>query len=99
MSIQSAVSDVLLAIAVLVVLASSLGIWLMDDLYQKLHFVAPISVVAPFLVAVAVTVREGARQATAETWLALLLVMISSPFLSHATVRAARIRDRGDWRV
>jgi hypothetical protein len=25
-------------------------------------------------------------------------MIVAAPFLSHATIRAMRVRDRGDWR-
>jgi multisubunit Na+/H+ antiporter MnhG subunit len=52
-------ADVLLGLAVAVVLLSSLGVLVMRDVYQKLHFVTPISLIAPALVAVAVLVQQG----------------------------------------
>jgi multicomponent Na+:H+ antiporter subunit G len=91
-------TDMLLGLAVLVVLGSSLGILLMPDVYQKLHFVTPASLVAPVLVGVAVLIESGWSVRSAQTWLALLFVIIASPVLSHATIRAARIRATGDWR-
>jgi multisubunit Na+/H+ antiporter MnhG subunit len=45
-----------------------------------------------------VLVRSGWSENSAETWLALLFVAIGSPFLTHATIRATRIREKGDWR-
>ena len=91
-------TEVLLGLAVLVVLASSLGILLMPDVYQQLHFATPASIVAPLLVGVAVLIESGWSVRSAQTWLALLFVIIASPALSHATIRAARIRATGDWR-
>ncbi|MBO0885972.1 MAG: monovalent cation/H(+) antiporter subunit G [Acidimicrobiales bacterium] len=98
MIVQDVVSDVLLGLAVITLLVSSLGVAVMDDVYQKIHFVTPASLVAPVLVALAVTVQEGYSENTTETWLAVLFVAIAGPVLSHATMRAARIRDTGDWR-
>ena len=95
---MSVVVDMLLALAVLIVLASSVGILVMPDAYQKLHYVTPISVVAPVLVGVAVLIQSGWSTRSAQTWLALLFVVVASPVLSHATIRAARIRETGDWR-
>ena len=89
--------DILLGLAVLVVLLSSVGILVMRDVYQKLHFVTPVSLVAPLLVAVAVLIQSGWSIRSTQTWLALLLVVIAGPVLSHATIRAARIRATGDW--
>ncbi len=58
-------------------------------MYQKLHFVTPISLIAPTLVAVAVLVQQGYSENTVETWLALLFLVVAGPFLTHATIRAA----------
>jgi multisubunit Na+/H+ antiporter MnhG subunit len=70
----------------------------MRDVYQKLHFVTPAALVAPVLVTLAVAVKAGLTVVTGQAFLALLLMVIAGPFLSHATIRAARIRERGDWR-
>ncbi len=90
--------DILLALAVAVVLASSLGVLVMRDAVRKVHYLGPLSVVAPVLVGLAVLVQSGWSSRSAQTWLAVLLVVTASPYLSHATIRAARIRTRGDWR-
>ncbi len=90
--------NVLLALAVAIVLASSVGLLVMRDVYQKIHYLTPAGLVAPIVVGVAVLVQSGLTLDTAETWLALLFLLISGPFLTHATIRAARIRQTGDWR-
>jgi|SRR5712691_9650287 len=92
-------ADIFLGIAVAVVLLSSAGILLMHGAYRKLHYVTPISLIAPLAVGVAVLVRSGWSSNSAQTWLALLFIAIASPFLSHATIRAARISETGDWRL
>jgi len=97
-TIKDVFSDGLLGLAVLLVLASSVGVLVMRSVYQKLHFVAPAAIVAPVLVALAVLIQQGYSQNTTQTWLALLFVVISGPVLGHATARAARIRELGDWR-
>jgi monovalent cation/proton antiporter MnhG/PhaG subunit len=96
--IKEVFADVLLGVAAVIVLASALGILVMRDVYRKLHFVTPAALVAPALVALAVFVQQGLDENTGETVLALLFVMIAGPYLTHATIRAARIRERGDWR-
>jgi multicomponent Na+:H+ antiporter subunit G len=97
--IREVVADILLGVAAAIVLASALGILVMRDVYRKLHFVTPAALVAPALVALAVFVQEGLDENTGETLLALLFVVIAGPYLTHATIRAARIRERGDWRA
>lgn len=96
---QEVFADVLLGLAAAVVLASALGILVMRDFYRKLHFVTPAALVAPALVALAVFVQQGLDENTGETLLALLFVVIAGPYLTHATIRAARIREKGDWRL
>ena len=91
--------DILLGLAVAVVLLSSLGLVVMGDVYQKLHFVTPAAIVAPALVFAAVFVKMGLSENTGETLVALVFIVIAGPYLSHATIRAARIRDQGDWRT
>lgn len=93
------VAGTLLAMAVAVVIGASLGVLVMRDPYQKLHFVTPAALVAPALVALAVLVQMGLYENSGETWLALLFMVIAGPFLSHATVRAIRVREKGDWRL
>jgi multisubunit Na+/H+ antiporter MnhG subunit len=90
-------ADVLLGLAVLNVASASLGVLLMRDAYQKLHFVTPAALVAPVLVALAVLVQRGLYENTGETCLALFFMVIAGPYLSHATVRAIRVREKGDW--
>jgi len=90
--IRTVAVDVILAAAVAVVLAS------MRESYQKLHYVTPIALIAPLLLGLAVLVRSGFSENSALTWLALLFAGFTGPFLSHATIRAARVRQTGDWR-
>jgi multisubunit Na+/H+ antiporter MnhG subunit len=97
-TIQDVFSDILLGLAVLIVAGSSLGVLLMRDAYQKLHFVTPAALVAPFLVALAILAQVGVYENAGETFLALLFLVISGPFVSHATIRAIRVREKGDWR-
>jgi len=87
--------DVLLGLAVVVVLACSAGVLLMRDAYQKVHYVTPISVVAPVLIALAVGVQSGWTISTGQSWLVVAVMVIASPFLAHATVRAIWIREQG----
>ena len=91
-------SDILLGLAVLIVLASGVGVLVMRDAYRKLHFVTPVALVAPALVALAVMVQHGVYENTGESFLALFFMIVAGPFVSHATIRAIRVREKGDWR-
>jgi multisubunit Na+/H+ antiporter MnhG subunit len=97
--IRQVITDVLLALAVLTVAASALGVAVMPTAAARLHYVTPAAVVAPVLVALAVFVTEGLDENTGETVLALLVMIVAAPFLSHATIRAIRVGETGDWRA
>ena len=96
--IREVVTDVLLVLAVLTVAAAALGVAIMPDAYARLHYVTPAAVVAPVFVLLAIFVREGLDENTGETVVALVFMLFAAPYLSHATIRAMRVRDRGDWR-
>jgi multisubunit Na+/H+ antiporter MnhG subunit len=95
---RQVVADVLLALAVLIVAASALGVATMPGAAAKLHFVTPAAVVAPLLVALAVFAREGLDENTGQTFIALFFMVAAGPFLSHATIRAIRVREQGGRR-
>lgn len=96
--IREVVSDVLLALAAATVIASAIGVLVVRNAYARVHYVTPAAVVAPVLVTLAIFVAEGLDENTGETVLALVFMIIAAPFLSHATMRAIRVREAGDWR-
>ncbi|TMK83836.1 MAG: hypothetical protein E6G57_15480 [Actinobacteria bacterium] len=75
----------MLGLAVLVAVGSVVGLIAARDDLDRLHFLAPASVVSPVLVALAVVVREA--------------LDVLNPILSQATARAQRVREHGDWRL
>jgi monovalent cation/proton antiporter MnhG/PhaG subunit len=97
--IRDVAVDVLLGLAVLTVAVAALGVAVMPDAYARLHYVTPAAIVAPVFVTLAIFVREGLDENTGETIVALFFMIVAAPFLSHATIRAMRVRDRGDWRL
>jgi monovalent cation/proton antiporter MnhG/PhaG subunit len=96
--IRDVVVDVLLGLATATVAAAALGVAVMPDAYARLHYVTPAAIVAPVFVTLAIFVREGLDENTGETVVALFFLIVAAPFLSHATIRAMRVRDSGDWR-
>ncbi len=97
--LREIIVDIFLAAAVLIVLASSVGVLVMRGAFNKLHYVAPVTTVAPVLIALAVLAQSGLSADSAQAWLAIAFLVVAGPFLSHATVRAARTRLDGDWRL
>ncbi len=91
--------DIFLGLVVAVAILSSIGVLVMRDAYQRLHYVTPMSLLAPISIGIAILIQSGWSSRSAQTWLAIGFMAIASPFLSHATIRAARIRETGDWRL
>lgn len=97
--IRNVAVDVILAVAVALVLAAAVGLLAMRDTSQRVHYLTPLALIAPLLLGLAVLVQSGYSMSSSLTWLALLFVVVTGPFLSHATIRAIRIRETGDWRL
>ena len=93
------VVGVLLGVGVASVLLSCLGVLVMRDALDRLHFTAPAGTIAPVVVAVAVLVEEPLSSAGIKAVLVAVLIVVTTPVLSHATARAARIREHGRWRM
>jgi multicomponent Na+:H+ antiporter subunit G len=97
--VTGVVVAVLVALGVGSVLLSCLGILVASNPYDRLHFTAPASTLGPVLLAAAVLVEEPLSSAGIKAVLVAVLIVGTTPVLTHATARAARIRERGDFEV
>jgi monovalent cation/proton antiporter MnhG/PhaG subunit len=97
--VTTVVVAVLLAVGVASVLVSCLGVLVMRDALDRLHFTAPAATIAPVVVVAAVLVEEPLSSAGLKAVLVAVLIVVTTPVLSHATARAARIREHGHWRM
>ncbi len=94
MSATSLAVGGLLGFGVVVELACCIGVLVMDDAYDKLHYLGPATIVGPLAIAAAIILRESLSQAGIKALLTAVLLMMASPVLSHATARALYIRQR-----
>jgi len=69
-----------------------LGLVVMRDVYDRLHYAMAATTVPPFLLAVAVVVEEGWTQPGINALVVALALFVSNPVLAHAIPRAARSR-------
>lgn len=92
-------ADIFLGLGAAVAIISSTGILVMRDVYQRVHYVTPVALVAPISIGIATLIQFGWSSRSAQTWMAIGFMAIAGPYLSHATMRAARIRATGDWRL
>ena len=90
---------VLLGIAAASAVLSALGVLLAPDVYQRLQFMNPAGSVGAAAVAAAILVRESVSQAGSKVILTALVIFFMNPILTHATARAARIREHGRWQA
>ena len=92
------VIDGLLCFGVASMAFTLVGLWMARDVYERLHYLSPGTSLGVVAVAAAVVVQEAFSRAGINALLIALIVFFSNPVLTHATARAARIRQLGDWR-
>jgi monovalent cation/proton antiporter MnhG/PhaG subunit len=90
---------ILVSAGVGVVLLSCLGVLLMRDAFDRLHYTGPAATLGTVLIVAAVVVREGVSQIGAKSILLCLVIVVTNPVLASATARAARVRQFGRWTV
>lgn len=99
MSATGVLVAVLLAVGVGVVALSSIGVLVVRDAYDRLHYTGPANTVGAFAIALAVIVEEGLSAVSAKVALIAAVVLLTNPLLVHATARAGRVREHGRWMV
>lgn len=87
----------LLGLAVLLSILSALGLAVMRDAYQRLHYPAVIVSWASIFIIVAVWIDEKDPQARIKAILIGLLLFTMNSVLTSATAKAIRIQDKGHW--
>jgi monovalent cation/proton antiporter MnhG/PhaG subunit len=94
MDLSGAAVGVLIVFGVLVELGCCVGVVVMRDAYDKLHYTGPAAILGPLAFAVAIVIREGLSQAGVKALLVAVLLALTNPVLAHATGRALYIRQR-----
>ena len=95
MSLTTVVIGVLLGAGVAVELLCCVGLLRMNNVFDRLHYLGPAATVGPALITAAVLVRHSSAQACIKAVLLFLMLLVINPVLTHATARAARIREVG----
>ena len=99
MSLRELAVSALLVVGVGVTLASCVGVLVMRNAYDRLHYSAPATTIAPLAIAAAVVLEERLSAAGIKAVLVAVVLAVTNPVLGHATARAARIRQFGEWTV
>ena len=98
MTARHVISDVFLWAGVGLNLIACLGVAVMRDAYDRLHFSGP-AVLGALCIGVAVVVKESFSVIGDNTILLTVFLFVVSPILTHAAARAFRIHAHGDWRL
>jgi multicomponent Na+:H+ antiporter subunit G len=88
---RDAAVAILLVAGVAIEVLCCLGVMVMRGAYARLHYGAPAGIGA-VLLGLAVLLRQGFSLIGDKAMLIGLLVLLTSPVLSHVTARAAHIR-------
>lgn len=96
---KAATIDVLLGVAVAVQALAGLGVALMRNGYARLHYAAAASTVGPVAIAVAAVLEESLSETGVKAVIVAVVVLVGGALLTHATGRAAVVRERGGWKV
>jgi multicomponent Na+:H+ antiporter subunit G len=97
MNMATIAMEVLLAIAVISALLSTLGMVLMKDFFERLHYMSTLTTISSFCLLMAVVIEEGWGQATIKMCLIFLILLVTNAVLTHATARGAWIHTFGRW--
>jgi len=96
-SLRAAAAVVLLVAGGLLEVLAVLGLCVMRDVYDRLHYVG-LAGFGGFLVAVAVLVRESFSLIGDKALLVGLVLVLAGPVLVQSTARSLLVREHGDWR-
>jgi multisubunit Na+/H+ antiporter MnhG subunit len=87
------IASVLVGIAVTLAVVCALGMALVTNALERLHFSSPLTSFGACLIAVAVWIDDPTWQSRLKVALVAIVLFIMNAILSHATARAIRIRD------
>jgi multisubunit Na+/H+ antiporter MnhG subunit len=97
LSWRAVVALILLIAGGLVELVAVLGLCVMRDVYDRLHYVGLASFGA-LLIGGSILVRESFSLIGDKALLVGIILVVTGPVLVQTTARSLLIRDLGDWR-
>jgi multisubunit Na+/H+ antiporter MnhG subunit len=97
MSFSHTAATVLLIAGTALDVVAVLGMTVMRDAFDRLHYVG-VAGYGAVLVAVAIVVRESWSLIGDKALLTGAVLLAIGPVLVHTTARSLRTREHGDWR-
>ena len=96
MSAHRLAIDALVAAGVVSELLCVLGLVVVRDVFDRLHFSMGSTTLPPFAIAAAVVIEEGWTQPAINALVVAVFLLLFNSVVAHATARAARMRRFGD---
>lgn len=96
MSASGVISAVFLTAGLVIVVASCVGVAVMNDPMDRLHLVTPAAMLGSVGVCAAVVVRSGLSASGPAAIVVATIVVGTSPFTSHAMARSIVVRRRAE---
>lgn len=97
MSTSHVIATVLLVLGALLELFAVLGLVVMRDVYDRLHYVG-LAGYGALLIGISILVRESWSLIGDKALATGGVLVLIGPVVVHTTVRSFRTRERGDWR-
>ena len=97
MSTSHVFATVLLGLGVLLQLFAVLGLLVMRDVYDRLHYVG-LAGYGGLLIGISVLIRESWSLIGDKALATGAVLVVIGPVLVHTTARSFRTRERRDWR-
>jgi multisubunit Na+/H+ antiporter MnhG subunit len=91
------IATVLLGLGVMLELFAVLGVVVMRDAFDRLHYVG-LAGYGALLIGISILVRESWSLIGNKALATGALLVVIGPVLTHTTMRSFRTRKRGDWR-
>jgi monovalent cation/proton antiporter MnhG/PhaG subunit len=95
--VSHTIATVLLVLGVVLELFAVLGMVVMRDVFDRLHYVG-LAGYGALLIAIAILLSESWSLIGDKALATGALLLLIGPVLVHTTARSFRIRKHGDWR-
>ena len=93
---RDVVAIVFLGVGLAVIVASCVGMAVLDDPMDRLHLVTPASTIGVSAACAAVVAREGLDASGTAAVLLAMVTVFTSPLVSHACARSFEVRRRAE---
>lgn len=94
---RDVLAGALVVVGVGIELLCCLALLVIDDVYDRLHYLGPAGTLGPLFIALAIAVQRGYSIASSKALFVALIMAATGPIVTHALARAARVRQFEHW--